>query len=200
MNDDFTARSWGAQDRWIHRVAVETEKLLDGTFLDIGCGPVDGSNSFELERRGWRGLLVDINPDLIPVLKDARTSPFLCVNAAVIDWTETFRQHALPNVIDYLSFDVDEGAIPVFQNLPLDRVRFRYLTVEHDHYRFGDGPREMMRSTLRGLGYELLCPDVTLQGLAYEDWWVDPRHVDLGSVEIFRTTAPTECHLISARR
>jgi len=194
---DFTTRSWGAQDHWLRRATVEAEGLRNGTFLDIGCGdPIDGNNSYELERSGWRGLLVDISADM----RGARTSPFVCIDASLIDWPEILRQHALPSVIDYLSFDVDGGSVPAFHNLPLGQVRFRYLTVEHDSYRFGDGPRSLMRATLSGLGYELLCPDVTLNGCAYEDWWVDPQRVDLAKVECFRTTTPTECHRIVTRR
>lgn len=52
----FTPRSFGAQDQWIHRLSVELEGLLSGTFLDIGCaGPIDGNNTYELERFGWTG-------------------------------------------------------------------------------------------------------------------------------------------------
>lgn len=199
--NDFTARSFGAQDQWIRRAAVETEGLYSGTFLDIGCAnPIDGSNTFELERCGWRGVLVDINADLKPLIAAARRSPFVCMDAAAIDWLEVLRAHALPNVIDYLSFDVDGGAVPAFRNLPLERIRFRYLTVEHDSYRFGDGPRAIMRGTLARLGYELLCPDVMSNGLAYEDWWIDPQLVDPRLATVFRTTGPTDCHAISARR
>jgi hypothetical protein len=57
--------------------------------------------------------------------------------------------------------------------MPLDTVRFRILTVEHDAYRFGDGPRNAMRERLRGLGYDLLCPDVRHEWNAFEDWWID---------------------------
>lgn len=69
-----------------------------------------------------------------------------------------------------------------------------------DRYRFGDGPRAEMRETLTGYGYELLCPDVTLQGLEYEDWWIDPSLVNHAAVEIFRTTTPTDCYEIVKRR
>jgi hypothetical protein len=201
MDNTLTARSFGAQDQWIRSAAVDTEGLYRGTFLDIGCAnPIDGSNTFELERCGWHGVLVDINADLKPLIAAARTSPFVCMDAAAINWPEVLRLHALPSVIDYLSFDVDGGAVAAFRNLPLDRVRFRYLTVEHDSYRFGDGPRALMRETLSGFGYELLCPDVMLNGLAYEDWWIDPQRVDPRLAEVFRTTEPTECHRISARR
>lgn len=200
MQSHFMTRSFGAQDQWLRRMAIEGERLPSGTFLDVGCAnPINGNNTFELERCGWRGLLIDINADLKPAIKEARTSPFVCMDAALIDWSHTLCQHALPNVIDYLSFDVDGGAIPAFRNLPLNQVRFRYLTVEHDYYRFGEAPRTLMRATLRDFGYELLCPDVTLNGLPYEDWWIDPLHVDLKSVEIFRTVEPTECHRIVER-
>jgi predicted O-methyltransferase YrrM len=193
----FVGCSHGAQDRWIHKLAVEIEGLRNGTFLDIGCGhPINGNNTFELECRGWRGLLVDINSDMKPLVGAFRASPFVCMDAAAIDWTDVLRQHTLPSVIDYLSFDVDGTSVPAFLNLPLDRVRFRYLTVEHDFYAYGGGPRALMRYTLARLGYDLLCPDVTIHDLPYEDWWIDPSRVDSRSAEIFRTHERTECHRI----
>ena len=190
------SRSHGAQDQWIWLAAVEGEGLRHGSFLDVGCGhPIEGSNTCELERCGWRGLLVDIdaNPDLERLIVTNRMSPFACADAVTMDW-EGLLCWSLPDVVDYLSFDVDGNAIPAFKNLPLDRVRFRYLTVEHDHYAFGDGPRSLMRATLSGLGYELLCPDVMCNGLVYEDWWIDPKLVDAKRVDRFRTSQPTECY------
>jgi hypothetical protein len=194
-------RSFGAQDQWIHKLAVEHDGVRNGVFLDIGCAnPIDGNNTYELERVGWRGVLIDANPDVGPTIAKTRTSPFICADAAMIDWTVILKQHGLPSVLDYLSFDVDGGAVSSFMNLPLDLLQFRYITIEHDVYRFGDTPRATMRAALRERGYELLCPDVTLQGLPYEDWWVHPLHIKRSAVELFRTFGPTDCYSIVARR
>jgi hypothetical protein len=193
----FITRSHGAQDEWIYKAAVLGEQLRVGTFLDVGCGhPIDGNNTFELERLGWHGVLVDVNGIFRSVIRENRSSPFVCADAALIDWSEIWLEHALPDVIDYLSFDVDGALMPAFENLPFDRARFRYLTIEHDHYAYGNRPRAQMRVMLGDLGYELLCPDVMCNGLAYEDWWIDPDLVDARMVAAFRTSQPTECHRI----
>lgn len=185
--------SFGAQDRWVIGATAGT---IGGFFLDVGCGdPIAGNNTIKLERLGWRGLLVDVNLELEARIRAARSSTFVCADAAEIDW----RDLALPSVVDYLSFDVDGRSVPAFQNLPLDEVRFRHLTIEHDYYCFGEAPRDLMRARLSALGYDLLCPDVMCQGLVYEDWWVDPTRVDLAKLERFRTRAPTECLEIAER-
>ena len=56
-----------------------------------------------------------------------------------------------------------------------------------------------MRAKLDALGYDLLCPDVTLDGLEYEDWWIDPDLVDPRIAEVYRTTEPTHCLRIAER-
>lgn len=186
--------SFGAQDRWI--IAATECEPIGGTFLDIGCGdPVAGNNTIKLEQRGWRGWLVDVNAAFLQINKALRWASFVCADAATFNWSSI----ALPAVIDYLSFDVDGRLVEAFANLPLESARFRYLTIEHDFYCYGAAPRDLMRSRLAGLGYELLCPDVMCQGLVYEDWWVDPARVGAEVRDRFRTTAPTECSEIVER-
>lgn len=177
--------SQAGQDRFVRAVHGDAP----GFFLDVGCSdPVHISNTYALEKLGWRGLLVDISPAFASRIAEKRVSPFLCADATTIDWSA----HRLPSVVDYLSFDLDDAGAAALPRLPWSsRSRFRILTVEHDAYRLGDGPRRSMRSLLGGLGYDLLCPDVCNDGLEYEDWWVDPSSVDMRVANKFRTTKAT---------
>lgn len=185
-------QSQAGQDRFVYDLAVCGEGRLVGAFLDVGCAdPVVYSNTYALERVGWRGLLVDVAPHLAALIQEKRVSPFLCADATTVDWKAVVDRYALPNVVDYLSFDLDGAGATAIERVPWDTLRFRILTVEHDAYRFGDGPRQSMRALLRRHGYELLCPDVCNDDQPFEDWWVDPKVVDMTVAEKFRRSGPT---------
>lgn len=56
-----------------------------GTYVDVGCNtPVRYSNTFELYLRGWRGINIDANRDLIKECKRVRKQD-ICICAAVSD-------------------------------------------------------------------------------------------------------------------
>lgn len=184
--------SQAGQDHFVYNVAVKGEKQSIGTFLDVGCAdPEVFSNTYALEKIGWRGLLIDAAPHLAPLVEAKRASPFLCADATTIDWGAAIARHELPNVIDYLSFDVDGAGEAAFSRMPWGTLHFRILTVEHDSYRFGDGPKNTMRAILRDFGYDLLCPDVCNDGVAFEDWWVHPKRVNMTVANMFRKKRST---------
>ena len=59
-----------------------TEKLqmTNGVFVDVGANDgIHGSMSYQLEKDGWRGILIEPNPQLVKHLREVRTSPvFQC--------------------------------------------------------------------------------------------------------------------------
>ena len=56
-----------------------------GTYIDVGCNePVRYSNTFDLYLRGWRGVNIDANRDLIEECRRVRKQD-VCVLAAVSD-------------------------------------------------------------------------------------------------------------------
>lgn len=185
--------SQAGQDLFAHAL------LGDGpcTFLDIGSNhPTVNSNTYALEQLGWRGLLVDSSPEYTALCREQRLSPVLEGDATKIDWNNQLLEHgwiardadgrqmkvpfrfaAILNFaleIDYLSFDVDEAGVAALKNLPLDRLKFRVITCEHDAYRFGDGPRSEMRRIWKDAGYLMVAGDVKHNGHPFEDWWVGP--------------------------
>jgi len=155
--------------------------IVDGTFLDIGCGGEMFSNTLALEGLGWRGTLVDNSEWAAEFCRRERPSRFVPGDATVVDLG------LRPGVIDYLSLDIDAGTLDALRRLPLWDVSFRVITIEHDSYRFGDGPRDKMRLHLEGNGYDLLCEDVcSTDGSPFEDWWVHRMLVDPSIAEPFR--------------
>jgi hypothetical protein len=199
MKHDF--QSQAGQDQFVCAL-VAHEGGAPGTFLDVGCNnPVTINNTYVLEQLGWLGVLIDCEPSWHTLIMHHRKSPFVCADASHLDWRKLVVDagFSLTLPIDYLSFDLDASGFTVLQAMPLKELRFRIMTIEHDAYRFGDANRDAMRARLLGLGYDLLCPDVMNDGCRFEDWWVDPKKVDMTTAERFRTTGATPWQNIVSR-
>ena len=81
-----------------------------------------------------------------------------------------------PEVIDYLSIDIEGHEFEVLRVFPFDRYKFRTMTVEHNSYSVGTAHRDRLRELLTGHGYVLDRADVTTPaGQPYEDWYVMPE-------------------------
>ena len=186
----FHSRSQAGQDRFVHALLPKT----DGTFLEIGSNhPIEINNTFALEQLGWRGLLVDNDDVCAKLCRELRASPVLQADATQVDWESALLDAVTAGVppfefftgpsrrvrIDYLSLDVDAATLATLLRMPLDFVKFNVITIEHDAYRFGPGPRDAMRQLLHAQGYLLLCGNVTDNGMAFEDWWIDRGAVDM---------------------
>lgn len=151
-----------------------------GTFLDIGSNePIRWNNSYALEEVGWRGWLFDIEPEYALMCAGVRKSPFFCVDATTYDWAQFKERFKAPELIDYLSLDIDENeerdrAVTILKNLFAAGFKFRCATVEHDGYRYGDNPRNAIRAVMQEADYTLAHPNVEIRkgnGKPFEDWW-----------------------------
>lgn len=182
----FKSHSQAGQDIFVHSLIPGNS----GSFVDIGCcHPVQLSNTYALEQLGWKGALIDNDPGAILLCKRHRTSPVFEGDSTKLPLLEIINEAGLPDPIDYLSLDVDNATLGTLKNLPLDDIRFRVITIEHDQYRFGDAPRAAMREILKAHDYKLVCADVrALTGEIFEDWWVDPWTVDIARYEPFQSS------------
>lgn len=175
------SHSQARQDAFVFHMlklsSLSSEK--GGTYLEIGAGdPIVGNNSYFFEKNfNWKGVSIDINETFIEKFKEVRKNTFICCDVTTCDWTNMNLD--LPPLIDYLSFDVDEATPLAFKNFPFDSYEFKVMTIEHDRYRFGDDTRNMMRRELSKRGYQLICNDVRINGGMFEDWWVNPKYVDM---------------------
>jgi len=71
--------------------------LKNGKFVDIGANDgISGSLTFDLEKNGWKGILIEPNPILVERLKQFRTSPVF--------------QYAISSTEGELPFYIVEGA------------------------------------------------------------------------------------------
>ena len=162
-----------AQDEFVNKIL---NNKSTGFFIDIGSShPVEMNNSYFFELLGWKGLCFDQLE--VANFSQIRKSKLIVGDASQHDYDKLFIDENVPQIIDYLSLDVDEFTLKVLERIPLQSYQFKVITIEHDWYRFGDALRSEQRKILTNAGYELLCADVdgTCEGkIFFEDWWVNP--------------------------
>jgi len=172
--------SQACQDEFVLWALNQTEP---DTFIELGSS--DGftiNNSLALEQKGWEGLMVELEPKYRDSLSK-RTSAHIIGDAAKLDWEYLKTEHkCLQGTVGYLSFDVDDSSWPVYQSFPWETIRFKIITFEHNDYLWGPNFRDQVREKMRNLGYVMVCGNVKYMANAFEDWFVDPNHVDLARV------------------
>lgn len=171
---------------------------LNGRYFEIGANdPRLLNNTALLESLGWKGISIEILPELVTKFNNERMEKCYEADATTFDWKEAVRKkHWKSKRIDYLSCDC-EPAMTTYDalvNVPHDEYRFSVITYETDVYKDGPQPREMQRAFLTELGYQLVCSNVCNDGAPFEDWWVDPQVV---SEDVWR---PLQSEMTEARR
>jgi hypothetical protein len=184
-----TVYSQAKQDEWILFLFGGKR---DGTFADIGAGhPEAISNTVALERDfGWRCLLCDIEYE--DALRASRQDGNdISGDAFIVDWLDALQRIAKDGRIDYLSLDLEPPGLTLLALalLPLDRVRFNAITIEHDVYRGFDQVRLQQRLLLERHGYQLILGDVKVETQdgnmqPFEDWWVDPQTMNVETAKM----------------
>jgi hypothetical protein len=164
-------------------IFVSTLIKKPGFFLDIGCAePIENNNTYALERMGWRGVLIDENEKNINRCKAERNPSALCSNVKEIHWKAVLTRYNMPNVIDYISLDVDDANINVIQNFPFDEYEFKIMTYETDKYNNIERQRVCKEVLSKYPQYELILEDALLEdGKPWEDWWINKSYFDYNS-------------------
>lgn len=171
--DDFISQA--DQDRFVYYLLYcLMDKQDKGYYLEIGSGEPDRiNNSFFFEKNlQWDGVSIDISKVFFERWYSLRKNLLLSEDATQSDYSAIL--NGFPQVIDYLSLDIDQSYDVVLERLLRSDVIFKIITIEHDFYRYGDVYRKRERQILSDRSYYLLCPDVAMNGLAFEDWWVHP--------------------------
>jgi len=172
---NFKSYSQIGQDKWVFDLIGEK-----GTFLDIGAShPTELSNTKGLEEIGWSGICVEVEHSMCDLLRAQRKAMIIEEDATKIDWRKYFSPHINQHEIDYLSLDIDAATLDALQNLPLQWMKFKVITVEHDAYRMPPEFRDGIREILTRNYYYLVRPDVCCTpGMPMEDWWTTPELAD----------------------
>lgn len=134
---------------------------LNGTFIDIGCAePIRFSNSYVMEKYfNWSGIGVDIlnANDVTGNWSELRPKTnHIISDALALDYKDVFEKNNLPEIIDYLSLDLEppELTLECLFKIPFDSYKFRVITFETDEYRpNGEERRDVSRNFLKNHGY-----------------------------------------------
>ena len=155
-----------------------------GFYLDIGCSDgISKNNTYLLERNGWKGISIDNRISEIEQCRLNRKDPCYLADATEKNSILSILvKENFPESIDYLSLDIDDFSLPCLLNFPHDKYRFKFLTFEHDIYAGRQDCIDRKNQAppfLESLGYIRIADNVSLNGLLYEDWFVDPIHFDM---------------------
>jgi hypothetical protein len=156
----------------------------DGTYLEVGAAhSFHNSNTALLETRfGWKGVGIEMNPELAGMHAVDRVNKVLCEDALKVDYEKLLSENFEGSVIDYLQLDIEpsRNTYEALLSIPFDKYKFRVVTYEHDHYVDISGTyRNKSRRYLRSMGYTLVFNDIApSHGCSFEDWWVMDNLVD----------------------
>lgn len=186
----MTWYSQAGQDEWVHSIVGDT-----GFFVDVGAH--DGivhSNTYALEQLGWTGICIEPNRDAYDLMSGNRTRctktdlivsdvhgivefdgvrvgsgvPRACMPLSMI-----LDNARAPNIIDYLSIDVEGHELEVLAGMDFDRWTVRCLTVEHNLYCDGPARKEAIHQHLYRFGFVRVRENVVAPGYGeYEDWYM----------------------------
>ena len=158
-----------------------------GYYVDIGAGDGAGepcaSNTYWLEECGWTGILIEYDNRYITEAKRLRPeSHFVLANALTLNYNQLFQRFYTPNVIDYLSIDIEPSSIAALEKFPFNEYDFKILTIEHDFYNMPEGivQKRLLNMFMKDKPYIRIVEDV---GLSYkttnflEDWYINPKYL-----------------------
>tara|TARA_R110002020_G_scaffold71472_1_gene184628 strand:+ start:110 stop:955 length:846 start_codon:yes stop_codon:yes gene_type:complete len=118
-------------------------------FLDLGAGGAKkGNNTYLLQKKlGWEGCCFDLREEGTPeddesrfILNNGETykergNTLHNVDCTTPAFLDILKENAFPQVVDYISLDVDMAGVKTLKNLIEGGYIFKFLTYEHDlHY------------------------------------------------------------------
>jgi hypothetical protein len=158
----------------------------NGIFVDIGAGhPIKINNTYLLEKDyEWSGISLDYghgkaygckklsDDEYKKLWKSNRKTPLILCDALSVDFNQLFKEHNLPNEIDYLDLDIEppKATLECLFKIPFDKYKINIITFEHDDYKDKTN-KEPGRNFLLKLGYIYVQSNATRQ----EDWYILPE-------------------------
>lgn len=160
--------------------------IKNGFYLDICCQHwKDASNTLVFEKElNWTGLGFDIAnyyPWCGPFEWDTkRRGQFIQMDVLTPEFVEVLRDNVpFETIVSYISLDIDghkcNHGFDALQQILKAGIRFKVMTLEHEHLYYGDSVRQPSRDLLHQHGYRMMFSDVTFSdGKSFEDWWINP--------------------------
>lgn len=163
MNKDTFAPIPGGSQLRQDLFAYTTAK--NNTYIEIGAaGPIKYNNTFELEKRGWRGYSIELNSNRVIQWKDysERKNKIYCADALTFNHTSALTENLLSNRIGYLSCDIEppENTFSALKNVIEQGVTFDCITFEHDKYQSDIDYDPIVTEYLISKGYKVAVKDV----------------------------------------
>lgn len=181
------------QDEFVYEILGSSDARF---FVDVGGGCDDhtkGSNSLFLEEKGWRGIVIDANPDKIKGRQSKCVAAMIGEEAGMTPICSVLEQNSAPKLIDYLSIDIDGKDYYVLKSFLNGGFGFKICTIEHDIYS-GKPEAPCMKNNIFNLmqakGYVRIVENVghrghrnnLYEGLPYEDWYINPSYIDPSNI------------------
>lgn len=195
----MTYYSQAGQDKWVHELIGDK-----GFFVD--CGAYDGiqtSNTYALEKLGWKGICIEASPAFYKALCQNRTS--ININRAITDYTggigfghdkiggdtpvlcstlgKILKDCECPNNIDYLSLDIEGQEFNALTFLDFGRYKVKLITVEHNLYCEGPANKDKIFGLLSAVGFtrvfedvKCLDPNPLYFNQPFEDWYINNNY------------------------
>lgn len=154
-----------------------------GEYLEIGAAfPIEANNTYLLEKNGWSGLSLEINPSYEKLWKAERKNKLVITDALTYAYEE--KEH-----IDYLQLDIEPPSqtFRILQNLFELKTTYSIVTFETDAY-IDESYVRPSRELFLSRGYVLAVPDVQCKGGPFEDWYINPKFIDVDLLKTWNTT------------
>jgi hypothetical protein len=123
---------------------------------------------------GWKGLSIDNDPAALNEwIGSGRNLDLLVLaDALTIDYEKLFEEAKLPEVIDYLTMDLEppEATLQALYRIPFHKYKFKCITYETDVYRSTETEKPS-RDYLSRQGYVLVVPSQA-RGIPVDDFWM----------------------------
>lgn len=179
-----------SQDKFIFNL-FNKEK---GFFLDLGCGDgiyrPCGNNTYLLENNGWDGISIDYDITYINAFKIKRKTKAICVDLLKSNLKDVLIENNCPNVVDYLSFDVDQASEKALNDLPLNDYEFKIITFEHNLYIKNSIYKNLKQQAFEkfmAFDYLVLIENVELENHGpVEDWYINKKYFDAKKLKFFK--------------
>ena len=151
-----------------------------GSFIDIGSSTPDDmyNNSILLQLFNWKGICVDLG-NYESYWNNYPNATFYSMDCCDKENIK-FIMDKSPEVVDFLSFDIDDATIEGLKLVDFNKTKFKSICIEHNKYLGDRGEqRHGQREILEANGYKLLIKNWH----NFEDWWVHPELVNLNKIE-----------------
>ena len=171
----------------MYSISGQDKFVLDlipkGSFLEIGAAcAIITSNTYLLELNGWDGISIDITRHWESEWLENRKTPLIIENAVTKDYSILDKKYW-----DYISLDIEPASqtLSALKKILADGLSFGIMTFEHEWY-YDHSTKFESREILTNAGYHLAHPDVQWSGGSYEDWWINPKTIDIKTAEAWQ--------------